>query len=212
MSRPTKFEIRGLFGDRNISLEISSNSLVLVGPNGVGKSIVINIFYFFISRQWDRLLQYTFTEVAIWFGNSEIRARRSDISGLSGYSQLLRAMSAGPRSAIWLDRLKMHGLLEQFLTARRPSRSDLARFASALDTTATEARLLRMSILNRAERNDLGLFEHTRIAIENELSRFVPNRTLYLPTYRRIERDLQEIFPRFEERLRLEGPGTTLVL
>ena len=86
MSQISKFEIIGLFGNRNVTIPIESEALILVGPNGVGKSSVTNIFYLFITRQWSRLAEYDFLEVAIWFGEEEIRAFRQDITGLSHFT------------------------------------------------------------------------------------------------------------------------------
>ena len=46
-----RFSIKRLFGDRDVSLEFDGNALVIVGPNGLGKSSVASIFYLTISRQ-----------------------------------------------------------------------------------------------------------------------------------------------------------------
>lgn len=47
MQKPTKFEIKGLFGDRDVSLPIENDALILVGPNGIGKSSVTNIYFLY---------------------------------------------------------------------------------------------------------------------------------------------------------------------
>jgi ABC-type transport system involved in cytochrome c biogenesis ATPase subunit len=46
------------------------------------------------------------------------------------------------------------------------------------------------------------LFSLNRAAVEEKLQAAVPSRVLYLPTYRRIEKDLRDIFPGVDERLR----------
>jgi ABC-type branched-subunit amino acid transport system ATPase component len=89
MQRPTKFEIKGLFGDRDVIIPTEGDALILVGPNGIGKSSVTNIFYFFVSRQWSRLGEYHFSEVALWFEDEEVRAARADITGLSQFDKLV---------------------------------------------------------------------------------------------------------------------------
>jgi predicted ATP-dependent endonuclease of OLD family len=78
-----------------------------------------------------------------------------------------------------------------------------------LNISSDEVRFLHTSLLRRyatsTSNNDL--FSRPRLALEHALIEFIPNRTLYLPTYRRIEKDLKEIFPDLEERFRgrIEG-------
>ena len=79
MQRPTKFEIKGLFGNRNVSLPLEGEALIIVGANGIGKSTIANIFYFFVSRQWDRLREYNFDEISIWFGEYCINVKKAQI-------------------------------------------------------------------------------------------------------------------------------------
>src|SRR5690606_7506666 len=59
----TQFRIDRLHGRRSFDLRIDGNKLVLVGENGTGKTTVINILYYFLSRQWPRLAQYEFEKV-----------------------------------------------------------------------------------------------------------------------------------------------------
>ncbi len=203
MKRPTKFEIKGLFGNKDISLSIAGDALILVGPNGIGKSSVVNIFYFFVTRQWRRLLEYSFHEVAIWFGDQEIRARRAEISGLSDYTRIMEEMPPHSRAGSLLKQLKDHGLLEEVLGRARLPQAQRARIGSIIGVSPDEIRSLQMYIFRKYTPGDDELFEQPRLALERTLSDCIPNRTLYLPTYRRIEKDLKEIFPDYEERFRV---------
>lgn len=202
MKRPTKFEIKGLFGSKDISLRITGDALVLVGPNGIGKSSVVNIFYFFITRQWSRLLEYTFDEVSIWFGKEEISARRADISGLSDYIRIVDEIPLSSRAGSLLKKLKDNDLLEEVVGRQRLSQPRRSRIAATIGVSPEEIRNLQMYIFRRYTPGDEELFEQPRLALERALAEFIPNRTLYLPTYRRIEKDLKEIFPDFEDRFR----------
>ena len=209
MQRPTKFEIKELFGNRDVTLPIESDALILVGPNGIGKSSVTNIFYFFISRQWSRLAEYDFSEVALWFGDEEVRAVRADITGLSQLDKIIRDFPPSSRMFGHLEKLKAGDLLEEFISSRRSGPRFREKFADALSIPVDEVRHLQMSIFRRIssyEEDDI--FAAPRINIEKQLTRRLPGRTLYLPTYRRIEKDLKEIFPDLEERMRTSArPG-----
>ena len=214
MQRPTKFEIKGLFGSRDITLEINSDALILVGPNGIGKSSVTNIFYFFVSRQWSRLAEYDFSEVAIWFGNEEVRAARADITGLSHLNKVIGNFAPSSRLSVHLEKLRSEGLLEEFISSRRMSTQSRNKFADVLAVAIEEVRHLQMSLTRRIsslEEDDI--FPAPRINVERELSKRLPGRSLYLPTYRRIEKDLKEIFPDLEDRLRTSvRPGYPLTI
>lgn len=206
MQRPTRFQIIGLFGNRNIDLPIADDALILVGPNGIGKSSVTNIFYFFVSRQWSRLTEYDFQEIIITFDGHEIRAARSDITGLSQLDKIIRSVPTSSRTSVYLDKLRNAGVLEDFVSSRWRASSSRDFIAHLLNLPPDEVRHFRMSILRRI--NSLGeddLFSPPRVQLEKEIADIIPNRTLYLPTYRRIEKDIQEIFPDLEERLRLAG-------
>lgn len=203
MQRPTKFEIKGLFGDRDVSLPIDGDALILVGPNGIGKSSVVNIFYYFVSRQWSRLAEYEFTEVAIWFGNEEIRAARRDISGLSQMEKIVGNLSPSSKVSGYLDKLRSNGMLEEFISSKKMSLKNREKFADVLSIPIDELRHFQMYLFRRFDGlSDDDLFSTPRINVEKNLSQMLPGRTLYLPTYRRIEKDLQEIIPGLEDRFR----------
>ncbi|WP_212377153.1 AAA family ATPase [Acetobacter persici] len=204
MKRPTKFEIKGLFGNRDISLPIEGDALILVGPNGIGKSSVTNIFYFFVSRQWSRLVEYDFTEVALWFGDDEIRALRADITGLSQFDKITQDFPPSSRIYSHLEKLKAADLLEEFISSRRMGPRSREKFSDALSVPMEEIRQLQMSIFRRiSSYEDDDIFSSPRLNIEKLLTNRFSGRTLYLPTYRRIEKDLKEIFPDLEERIRM---------
>lgn len=203
MEKPTKFEIKGLFGTRDIEIPIEGDSLILVGPNGIGKSCVTNIFYFFVSRQWARLSEYDFFEVAIWFGRDEVRAARSDITGLSHYDKLVTQFPPSSRIPATVDKLRSAGLLDSFLSGRKIRAAVLDKIVDTLDISTDEIRHLQINILRRLSAiSEDDIFSTPRADVERKITQKLPGRTLYLPTYRRIEKDINDIFPDLEERLR----------
>jgi ABC-type Mn2+/Zn2+ transport system ATPase subunit len=59
----SRFCIKGLYHTRTIDVQIKGNKLILVGENGIGKSTVVNLIFFFLTRQWDRILEYDFDSI-----------------------------------------------------------------------------------------------------------------------------------------------------
>lgn len=210
----TSFSIKGLFKNKNIDLDISDNALILVGPNGIGKSSVANIFYFFVSRQWSRLLEYKFSEVSIVVDGQAITAKREDISGLSVFSKFSSNLRIGSKSGDLVQKLIESGEVEAFFsyTNKKSSTSisHAERFSKILDIPPAEVARFRMYIRDRIAHSEEDLFSLPKVELEKKINNFIRSRVLYLPTYRRIEKELKEIFPDFEERYRDRYSGADL--
>jgi predicted ATPase len=202
MHQIKRFQIKGLFGSRNVDLVPKNGALILVGPNGIGKSSVINILYFFISRQWSRLLEFKFNEIILNVGNEEIVAKRAEISGLFDLRKIVSEMPPSSRARQLFDKLTSVGLLEEFVNTRRMNLSARNRFAELLNVSPEEILNFQRYLVRRSAPEEGDLFSAPRVSIEKTLVEQFPSRALYLPTYRRIEKDLRDIFPDFEERYR----------
>jgi len=196
----SKFEISNLFGTKNISLSISDNAIILVGPNGIGKSSVANMFYFFISRQWSRLLDYSFSELSIQIDNQTIVARREDITGVDEVNKQLGGIPPDTRPGRHLAKLVDLGELQTFLAADQMSVAARRRYAQLLETSGEDVLSLQRFLQRRLDGGDL--FRKSVRELETTLSKVLASRILYLPTYRRIEKELKDIFPDIEERYR----------
>lgn len=196
-----RFQIKGLFGNRNIDISPGEGAMILVGPNGIGKSSVVNILYFFITRQWARLLEYKFDEVIIHVDGENVSAKREEISGLLDLGKVISEMPVSSRPRMLLDRLNATNLLEEFAATPTLTPQLRKRFSDALRIPTTEVANLHRFAFRRFSLDESPM-KGPRVSIEKALTRLFPSRTLYLPTYRRIEKDLREIFPDFEERYR----------
>jgi len=62
-----KFEIIGLFGDRNIHIDFQQNEniKILVGENGTGKTHILNILYYILSGKLAKLLDIKFETIVL---------------------------------------------------------------------------------------------------------------------------------------------------
>lgn len=194
--------IRGLFGTKDVTLDIVDDVIILVGPNGIGKSSTANIFYFFISRQWARLSEYRFDEISLQIGDEEIVVKHSDVTGLSDFQRLAKELPPASRLGGFVDRLSRTDLLQYLLSGKTPSPAIRDEISSILNIPKDEVRMLQRSFLRRLQTADGDLFNHPRLSVEKAIGATISARILYLPTYRRIEKELREVIPDFEARYR----------
>ncbi len=66
-----KFEIIGLFGDRNIHIDFQKdeNVKILIGENGTGKTHILNILYYILSGKIEKLKDIEFEKVILKIQN-----------------------------------------------------------------------------------------------------------------------------------------------
>lgn len=54
------FTINGLFGTTNLTIPFDDTVKILLGENGLGKTEVLNILYFVLTKQWEKLDDYKY--------------------------------------------------------------------------------------------------------------------------------------------------------
>lgn len=203
MANLTRFQIRGLFGNRDVDLDVSEKALVLVGPNGLGKSNAASIFYLFTTRQWARLLDHSFDSIIAHFGKDRHELTRADILGISEITDLFADRGRLPyRYHEYLTRLRDSGTIEPFLALERLPSVDRKNLTSILGMNSQSEFLRFQSFIRSRLGSDAGIQSPSRAAISELLADNSGRRTIYLPTYRRIEKELKQIFPDIEERIR----------
>jgi predicted ATPase len=185
----TRFRIEGLHNNRTIDIPIIDNKLVLVGENGTGKSTVANFIYFFLTTQWSRMIEHKFKSVLAVIDSKAYEFGRDNIISLARQSDFMRNRFRLPISIL--------REIEAFVGEHAPEEViDPRRISQELGVP--------LHIISR---------EIERITFENlvpgelkeniqSLRSSITDQVLYLPTYRRIEQDLETIFPELEKKLR----------
>jgi predicted ATP-binding protein involved in virulence len=186
-------EIKKLFGEKDFLITLENNKLILVAENGAGKTTIVNIIYYFISRQWTKLLKYDFESIKVGLGKDIIKLDKSEIDVLTSdkLNRLLRRYSPSMRERV--------NILLQNQTF-----SEIANEPGKLEYFADKFRLpmsLVHEISRYAEREQTNLFENSLHEKENQLTSLIDTQILYLPTFRRIEQDLSNILPDLKEEL-----------
>jgi predicted ATP-dependent endonuclease of OLD family len=189
MSKITRFEIKKLHGFRDYDLRLKENTLILVGENGAGKTTVLHLFYYLLSGQWSSMAKYQFESVTITIDSKQHTLRYTDIqkSFQRIDQRVLRRLPSNIRNRFLI-------LLEQ--TEGRLPTSELeilcAQYDIPLHFLLSELDLFdddRDSKINKT-------LKQTLTGIQQSLN----CQLLYLPTFRRIEQELNLIFKGLDDR------------
>lgn len=169
------FKVNKLYGSLNFELRFENNTLVLVGENGSCKTTIIRILYYTLSCQWIKLRRCDFESVEIGFGDETLFIKKDD----------LRVSPI----------LENHRIVEE---APAPIRR---RILEIMETRSEPIELQEIKDLYRS----FGFPESESFFQTEELTQNTPKdmlalseklegiNILYLPTYRRIEQELEEV-------------------
>lgn len=65
MKNISNIKIRKLFGYYDFDIVFQDNSLILIGENGSGKTTIMNMLFYFITKQWDELVTMQFDFISL---------------------------------------------------------------------------------------------------------------------------------------------------
>ncbi|RJQ26362.1 ATP-binding protein [Candidatus Parcubacteria bacterium] len=186
----SKFEIKGLFGEKDISIPFDSNIKILVGENGTGKTTVLNILYYALSGKLYKLQRMPFEELILEFGSDQrVEIIRDEISTKYLKQTYLYSKTKNIPKEVFKD------LANSF---RNQSHDDFRRSGSFrylqrnLELPSTHIFRLAQEI---STGEDIDLKDQSKkmkrqLDIIKEKFNF---EIKYFPTYRRVEEDLRNL-------------------
>lgn len=182
----TEFHIKNLYGYKNIDITFN-NRLIIVGENGLGKSTIIKIFYYFISCQWIKINEYSFEEISVVINNKKILYKKNFFNkNVSSEKNKIDVDSATQKI--------INSSYERLLNDKpKHSLSNIDYQTISSDTGFSLGKVIHYLQLTEPYIN----LED----IEREIKTIFKIKILYLPTSRRIEQDLKEIYPILAENL-----------
>lgn len=171
-----KFKIGNLHGVFNYDIQFRDNTLILVGENGSCKTTLMKMLFYTLSTQWLKLLEYEFESVTLLINDSNITVAREDLKilndELSEHHWFRRRTRRVPGSPNEKDPFFRQKLLI-------PSNIPFVDILSEWDTFFSSETKRRAKKLHSQMESLTTALDGIHI--------------MYLPTYRRIETELNSI-------------------
>ena len=84
----TSFSVYGLFGTNDVHIPFDENVKILIGENGLGKTQILNLFYYTLKQDFLKLSQFNFERLVLGInGNESIEIKKDEISIQKSHSQ-----------------------------------------------------------------------------------------------------------------------------
>jgi ABC-type transport system involved in cytochrome c biogenesis ATPase subunit len=206
----SRYRVLGLYGFKDFDLALADNTLIIVGENGSGKTTLLRMLFYFLSGRWQSLIQFQFKSIAVKINTFEFKVRREE---------LVKAFS--PRDRRFLARFpppirdRMRNMIEHGQIDRIHEEISVLGPRYGIPSHIVEREFL--NYLNEEPGLLEGRSESLKAIQEtmNQIQSAMQAQILYLPTYRRIERELSSIFEgadsddlrRHRQRQREAGPS-----
>jgi len=182
----SKIYISKLFGNHTLEISVVENRLLLIAENGSGKSTILRMIYYFLSKQWAKLLDIDFEFISIWINGKEIKFERSAFA--NSKDRILNLDFLFEKYPLYKETIKQ--ITEEY------DINDIQRtryLAKEIESKFDIPMGLVLEIVEELSKAMFGEFD-----FENNHSDI-----LYLPTYRRIERSFGSIFPELDNQFAL---------
>lgn len=189
------FKVIGLHGKSNYDINFKDSTLILVAENGSGKTTLVNMFYYLLSRQWRKLNEYRFVKIILTINSKEYSFDKIHFN-----EALLRESRISKRFPIRYTRIAEQILRDYNILELRKNPEIVERLAVKYDVPV--GLIHEMIFIYRDEEHRIE--KNNRVVkLEEFLNEiFQDIQIVYLPTYRRIEKDLKNIFPHLEESMK----------
>ncbi|MDR3246569.1 MAG: ATP-binding protein [Prevotellaceae bacterium] len=178
------FEVFGLFGTDDVSIPFNEKVKILIGENGLGKTQILNLFYYTLTANFFRLNEFNFSKLKLSFSNDKTvevsKAQINDIVENVYNSPVVKDFI----SEFGWSRFEI--LRNKYLKDKGNWRKHIEKYDNYSGKYPIH-RLFRVFEEFETENLFTASFENLKTKITEALKGID---VLYFPTYRRVEEDL----------------------
>jgi predicted ATP-dependent endonuclease of OLD family len=183
-----KIDIYGLHGFRDYSIRIKDNRLIVVGENGSGKSTILKIIYHTLSCDWDALRAFSFKNIILYFDKDvKIDISSECLDNIFSIKDIDRVVY-DQLSYARMRRNAVDGLLNSVIRMKQQDYGKREENLEKINYNTPYPKKYYQDIMNDPAVKKL-------FSITENIYKYFDVQILYLPTYRRIEEQLKNIFP-----------------
>jgi len=194
MTRLTSFRLNGLYGYKSLGVSSAEKAAIVLAENGVGKTTLLNTLYALLSGRTSRLISTDFREAVLTFGATEIVFNKELAFKSSNSFDMGQLLSKRPARELVEYGARPEQLIELLTSYVEGGQSKASRLpvfrrlftSSPFDEDDIFQRLERL----RSVMYDSGYMSEFRKKVIEAMEGV---QVLYLPTYRRIEANFEDV-------------------
>lgn len=168
------FSVYGLFGTNDVHIPFDENIKILIGENGLGKTQVLNMFYYTLCKKFEKLIDYCFDKLELEFVDGEtISISKNEIK----------------------QTLSKHPIARRLINEEAFASKNFSSYQvrQALEYLPFSTALILEDLQALPDENKENFSENLQKCIKTITERLNQNEILYFPTYRRVEEDLKNL-------------------
>ncbi len=183
------FSVYGLFGTSDVHIPFDENIKILIGENGLGKTQILNMFYYTLNRRFEKLADFSFDKINIQFSNCEpIEISKQEIED---------TYFNHPLSGKLIDVVGFQNFmqLKKFVNRKDSPNEYSSNFNRKMRSLISSIPMNTSTILEILRGGDSeNLFSsQVKKCEEKIIDELGDTEIMYFPTFRRVEEDLKNL-------------------
>ena len=185
------FSIIGLFGTNDVKIIFEEDVKILIGENGIGKTQVLNLFYYTLQQDFLKLWEFNFKEIIIDFDFEKINITRERVG------RLIKDVYKNPLVKDFIEEFG-YSYFEHLRNLFIKFKGNRIKFEKEIGLNYKTYKKLPLSralrVFEHIEFESNNLFNSELLNIGDKIRNAIKGYDiLYFPTYRRVEEELHII-------------------